>query len=204
MSEAVSLYVQQASAMGLEIPNAMKPMLQAFIDAGTLVDANGDAIASMEDAGISFAMTMSEGFTALIDEVKLLTDAISRGLGLAIANVPPLNVPVTYQDPGPVKGHAGATQPLQSYQGGTDGFKNFGAGTPVMLHGWEAVVPRGEANATVSSGGASPLAAAAPTVIVNAQGAFFDTPDSLQRLAEKVSTALTAKYSVMAKLRAAV
>jgi len=44
----------------------------------------------------------------------------------------------------------------------------------------------------------------APVVNVYANGAFFDTPDSLQRLATKVSDALTAKYSVMGKLRAAV
>jgi hypothetical protein len=43
-----------------------------------------------------------------------------------------------------------------------------------------------------------------PAIVINAQGAFFDTPESLQRLANKVSDALTAKFSLMGKLRAAV
>jgi len=51
---------------------------------------------------------------------------------------------------------------------------------------------------------ASPASTTSAPIIINAQGAFFDTPESLQRLASKVSDALTAKYAVMGKLRAAV
>jgi hypothetical protein len=85
---------------------------------------------------------------------------------------------------------------------------NFGAGTPVVLHGWEAVVPKADAGSFATVAGASMAPAAAmpamPAIIINAQGAFFDTPASLQRLADRVSDALTAKYSLMGKLRAAV
>jgi hypothetical protein len=41
------------------------------------------------------------------------------------------------------------------------------------------------------------------TVVINAQGAFFDTPGDLQRLAEKVNDALTAKYGLTNRARAA-
>jgi hypothetical protein len=149
---------------------------------------------------------MSDGFKKLIDEVGKLTDAISRSLGLAIREIPQPKVTgqVTW-DVAPIPSQPHGNEPIESYQKGTDGFKNFGAGTPVMLHGWEAVVPREESGAfaTVTPGGAAP-AAALPAIIINAQGAFFDTPESLQRLASKVGDALTAKYSVMGKLRAAV
>jgi len=96
---------------------------------------------------------------------------------------------------------------MPAYATGTDGYVNFGKGTPVMLHGWEAVVPKGDsASLATVAGGA--MAAGSPAVnvnvVMNNQGAFFDTPDSLQRLAARVSDALTAKYSVMGKLRAAV
>ena len=34
----------------------------------------------------------------------------------------------------------------KGFAGGTDGYENFGSGTPVMLHGWEKVTPRGAGN----------------------------------------------------------
>ena len=151
MGEAVSDYVQDAMAMGTEIPSAMRPMLESFAKAGTLIDANGNAITNLEDAGLSFSMTMSEGFKELIGEVKKLTDAISRGLGTAIRTVPDIEIK------GNVEWDGLKPPSMQGYQYGTNGFKNFGKGTPVVLHGWEAVVPRDEANAIVSSGGGGTL-----------------------------------------------
>lgn len=95
MADAVNAYVKDAMAMGLEVPAAMRPMLQRMIDMGLLTDAAGNVITDLEAAGVSFALTMSEGFKALIDEVKALTDAISRGLGLAIRNIPKIDVGVS-------------------------------------------------------------------------------------------------------------
>ena len=210
MSESVSKYVQDAAAMGQDIPAEMRPMLEAFVKAGTLLDANGEAITDLEADGVSFSMTMSEGFKGVIDEVKRLTEAIGRSLGLAIKNVPDIEVEgkVEWDVPPVPRVKSSALQGGESYQHGTHGFKNFGTGTPVVLHGWEAVVPRDESRgafATVhGTSGSTPAAAVAPSIIINAQGAFFDTPESLQRLATKVSDALTAKFSVMSKLRAAV
>ena len=210
MAKSVNEYVQNAIKMGVDVPMAMQPMLQEFVDAGTLLDENGNAITNLEDAGVSFALTMSDGFKALINEVQKLTDVIGRALPQAIKDIP---------DP-EIKGHvswavdevphssasSGTAKPMESYQGGTDGFKNFGAGTRVMLHGWEAVVPREESSgafATVSGTGAgTAVAAAAPTVIINAQGAFFDTPGDLQRLADRVNDALTAKFGLRNAMRA--
>ena len=84
MSSAVSEYVNHARAMGLDVPAAMRPMLDTFAKSGALLDENCVAIDDLSAAGITFAMTMSEGFTKLIDQVAKLTDAIARSLGLAI------------------------------------------------------------------------------------------------------------------------
>jgi len=210
MSGAVSKYVQDAMKMGSDVPEAMRPMLETMVKSGTLLDANGNAITNLEDSGITFAMSMSDGFKKLIDQVEKLTDAISRSLGLAIKNVPDLVVKgkVVYEDSTPPAPSTQGSKPVESYQGGTDGFRNFGTGTPVMLHGWEAVVPREESSssgafATVSGAPVTAAAAAAgPSIVINAQGAFFDTPGDLQRLADRVNDALTAKFGLRNAMRA--
>ena len=107
MAGGINEYVNNAIAMGMEVPAAMKPMLDEMIAMGLLTDAAGNKVTDLNDTGITFAMTMSEGFKSLIDEVKKLTDAIARGLGLAIHNVPPLVVPVIYDDPGYQGGNVG-------------------------------------------------------------------------------------------------
>ena len=52
---------------------------------------------------------------------------------------------------------------------------------------------------------ARPSSASTPAVniTINAQGSFFDTPGSLQQLADKVNQALTAKYGLTHRLRTA-
>jgi hypothetical protein len=206
MSESVSEYLQTAIRMGAEIPAAMQPMLEDMAKAGQLTDANGDKIEDLEGAGVKWSLTMSEGFTKLIDAVTKLSEVISKNLGTSLDNthakinaIPKyVDVNVAYHEqnrPAPV-----ATEALEGYQHGTDGFRNFGAGTPVMLHGWEAVVPReGASTAGAALGGAEGGA----TIVVNAQGAFFDTPGSLQQLADRVEAALSARHGLKNKRRAA-
>jgi hypothetical protein len=229
MADSVNNDVHQALKMGAEIPESMRPMLQSMANMGLLTDESGNKIEDLEGSGLSFTMTMSQGFKQMIDAVQKLSDTISRSLGLSVASasdqvgdltaklrgVPQkLPIEVVYRDKGfkPKGGSvtvSGGGEDLESYQGGTDGFRNFGRGTPVMLHGWEAVVPR-EAS---TAGGALPTLTAAPaaaataapavTIVINAQGAFFETPGSLQRLADKVNEALTAKYGLTHRMRAA-
>jgi len=171
MADATNAYLHQALKVGAEVPEAMRPMLEQMVQAGQLYDANGNKIEHLEDAGISFSMTMSQGFKQLIAEVGKLTDAISRGLGLAVDTTSAklrgmpkqLPVDIVYRDPGFERVHevevrySSPGAPVESYQEGTNGFRNFGAGTPVMLHGWEAVVPRDRAS---TEGPMPPLLAA--------------------------------------------
>lgn len=88
MSGSVNEYVQNALKMGTEIPEAMRPMLEAMIKNGQLLDVNGNKIEDLEKSGISFSMTMTEGFKSLISEVQKLTDIIARSLGVAINKIP--------------------------------------------------------------------------------------------------------------------
>lgn len=96
MADSVNAYLQAARATGIEVPLAMKPMLQSMIDMGLLTDAAGNIITDMGELGISFAESMSQGFDRVVASVNELTAAISRMLGItntaaaAISNFPTL------------------------------------------------------------------------------------------------------------------
>ncbi len=85
MSESVNAFVLGALRTGTEVPAAMMPMLQQFIDAGLLLDQNGNKITDLETSGLTFATTLTEGFKSVVTAVQQLTDAITRGLGLGVS-----------------------------------------------------------------------------------------------------------------------
>jgi TP901 family phage tail tape measure protein len=87
MSGTVSEYLQTALRVGAEIPAAMKPILQSMIDQGTLLNENGVAIHDFESAGITFAETMTDGFTRVVDKLQQLIDKLN-GAGAALQNIP--------------------------------------------------------------------------------------------------------------------
>jgi hypothetical protein len=88
MADGVNDYVKQAVRLGVEVPTAMKPMLQAMVDQGKLTDAAGNQITDLNDAGITWSQTMTEGFKSVVEEVRHLADAISGRLGVALSNIP--------------------------------------------------------------------------------------------------------------------
>jgi len=206
MADSVNKYIADATGMGQEVPEAMRPMLEKMVEMGTLTDASGKKIDSLEGSGISFSLTMSEGFKALITSVEKLADVLSRSLGVAldttkkkIDGIPDtIDVGVNYTENQP-KGPSGG-KGVPGFATGTDGkFLDFGAGTLAMLHGKEAIVP--ESAVGIAGGGGA--MGGSVTITINAQGAFFDTPGDLQRLADRVNEALTAKYALTNRLRAA-
>jgi hypothetical protein len=87
MSGAINDYIRQAVATGTEVPAAMKPLLQKMIEMGDLTDANGNAISSLEDSGISFATTLTQGFQSIVDAIKELTKALG-GVPEALDKIP--------------------------------------------------------------------------------------------------------------------
>jgi len=87
MGDSLNHFIQDAVATGTEVPLAMQPMLKKMAELGILVDKNGTVITDLEEAGVRFSITMSEGFRDLIAEVRKLTEAIARGLGVALDTV---------------------------------------------------------------------------------------------------------------------
>lgn len=163
MSENIQGFVTASLKAGVEIPIAMKPMIEKTIEMGGLVDENGEKITSLEDSGITFAMTMTEGFMTIVKSVEELTTVIARGLGVALDSLPryiPIDVEVNTRhtgdtgdyDTGPVD-----SDPLvPDFDTGSQGIQDFGMGTLARLHGREGVFTEpqlaGLMNAAAASG----------------------------------------------------
>jgi uncharacterized membrane protein len=146
-------FVKQSKAAGQAIPMAMKPIIDKLIEQGLLLDENGVAYKSAEEAGLTFTETLSEGLSRVIDSIDRLVAALT--------GIPPVEIPVhvhtTYtQDGAPPDGGGGRTpKPQDIPEFASGGVGDFGTGTLAMLHGWEAVVPLGRggpAGAADSSG----------------------------------------------------
>jgi hypothetical protein len=97
MQGSVNAFVQAALKTGTEIPLAMAPMLQRMVELGLLTDENGAIITDLEQTGVRFAETLSQGFDRVIEAVRELTAAITRELGPAIEDIPAVRVQ-TYRD----------------------------------------------------------------------------------------------------------
>jgi hypothetical protein len=131
MGPAFNEYVQTAIRAGAALPKSMEPVIQQLIATGQLVDENGNAFESAEAAGISFTESLTEGLSRAVDAIERLVAALT-----GVRSPGPINIPVT------TDGNMPVPRDLPNFQHGSGGFRDFGAGTPAMLHGVEAVVPR--------------------------------------------------------------
>ena len=160
MSDEISTLVQTSLRMGTEIPENMRPYIEELIRAGLLVDANGDKITDL--TSLKFGAALVSEVDKIIAAIEKLILTLEQGLTGAFqtvgnVRVPPVTIPYSYEPTNDPPGRADPSLP--SYAKGTDGFVDFGRGTLAMLHGYEAVVPRGQAG----PGGSS----SAPTIIHN-------------------------------------
>jgi len=125
----------------------MKPMIEEMLAMGQLTNESGDKIEKLEDVGITFSMTMTEGFLTVVESVKELTEVIRQSLGGALSDISGLisNMPrdievdvgVNYRlnNDFPV---SGIPVPEELQHGSP--FQDFGRGTAAVLHGEESVV----------------------------------------------------------------
>jgi hypothetical protein len=89
--------IHSAIQTGSTIPEQLRPAIQRLIDMGQATDEAGNALTDIGQ--LHFAETLDAKFGTLIDTINKLVEAISRGLGNAITNIPQpdaIHVPVTF------------------------------------------------------------------------------------------------------------
>lgn len=143
MGQQVQELVNQALQYGMELPSAMKPIIEQMIEAGLLTDQNGK---KLEDLGkLTFAVDLEKDFDTLIKKLDELIDKLSKTAGF-ISGMPDVDVDVNYK-PGTVYDGDGGwgdyTQPPVSnaWRGGrvtTSGVKYLAGGAEII-----PFVPRG-------------------------------------------------------------
>jgi hypothetical protein len=148
MGPNINEYVNASRAAGTSIPKDMEPVIQSMIEQGLLLDENGNAFASVEDAGLSFSETLEESMTRAVDAMERLVNAL---LGIQHTAAQGVNIPVNYNVSAPPTPHA------PSFAEGTGGFRDFGQGTLAMLHGSEAVMTPSQLTAVMMGAGSGSM-----------------------------------------------
>jgi hypothetical protein len=149
MGPNINEYVNASRAAGTSIPKDMEPVIQSMIEQGLLLDENGNAFASVEDAGLSFSESLEESMTRAVDAMERLVNAL---LGIQNTAAQGVTIPVTYRPSGPPTPH----EP-ESFAQGTGGFRDFGQGTLAMLHGSEAVMTPSQLTAMMMGAGSGSM-----------------------------------------------
>ncbi len=86
MAPDLSSFANQAKLMGVEVPNSMRPILEAAIKHHDLLDANGKEITDLGSLGLTFGDTMETVMKVTIpnalDRLNTVLDGLAKFLGI--------------------------------------------------------------------------------------------------------------------------
>ena len=83
MTDEAQVFVARALEMGIALPAAMKPMLEAMVEQGRLTDQNGEKLEDL--SGLTFADPIAAQFDRLADSIQMLIIALGGPSGLSQA-----------------------------------------------------------------------------------------------------------------------
>ena len=159
MSDEVQELVNDALHAGRQIPANLRPVLDQMIQAGVLTDLEGEKLTDLSQ--LDFATPITQKFDELIAKISEMIDKLAGPTNSAteataqltqdLNNLPDPRVSIAFDYDIPDFNFGPHDVQLPGFQRGTNGFRDFGAGTPVVLHGREAVVPEGQTVPGVSS-----------------------------------------------------
>jgi len=168
MGPDLTAYVQQAISAGSTIPESFRPVIEQMIQHGELLDENGEAYTSAEDAGVTFAQSMTEAMAASTKATLDLVNAIRQLFGMSGQSV---DIPINFPTAGGEDGGGHGPGPLHA----AGGAFVTSWGVPAVLHGTpsnpEFVARHEELRALIaqamSAAGGGGQAGGAPIVIHN-------------------------------------
>jgi tetratricopeptide (TPR) repeat protein len=153
MGDSINAFIQDAIKTGTEVPNKMRGMLEKMLEQGRLTDEAGNKLEDL--SAINFGDSLELQFENVLLHIDEMIAKLTEMINL-IRNVPqiPNQGFVTPSGPEPPPEFP-AGPDIPGFTFGTRGrFIDFGAGTPVMLHGRERVMTEGESlggNAVVAA-----------------------------------------------------
>lgn len=159
MKEEIGNLVNESLRIGTEIPEQFKPLIEELIRTGKLFDENGDAITDISK--LKFGPPLVSEVDKIIAAIDRLIEALTVDVPNAFetatnVRVPVVKIPYEYENTGSYDPTQGGSQPTPQYAEGTKGqYVDFGKGTLVTLHGWEAIVPRQQVGGVTPPGGTS-------------------------------------------------
>lgn len=174
MSGSFNELVHQALLLGLELPSALRPILEQLARAGLLTDQFGNKITDVNK--LKFSETLSEGFDRLISRLDLLLERLGLIVGAASAAGSAMGG--IFQQPGGLTPPTGGAPTLPS----APGFGTFG-GTASRVLPFRVPSVSLNPRAGVSVGGAV-------NVTVHVDG-YIDSPAAQRNLARIVTQQLS-------------
>lgn len=120
-------YVNQSRAAGVSIPEDMRKVVEELLAQGKILDENGVAFGTAEEAGITFGASLQDSMAKAAEQMERLVEAISRLFGIGEITIP-VNFPVHGGLP---SGPGGEHGPKFGQHGGME----TGWGVPWILHG---------------------------------------------------------------------
>ena len=168
MRDQVIKLVEDSRKFGTMIPENMKPIIENLKIIGDpadgLIGASGLGLLGLTDIKYgapvkSEADIIKDGIEKLIEKIKLLVDTIA-GIGQAAGKIPstPPWSNWTNPDLNPDEQTPGGSPPPAFASGG---FRDFGLGTTVRLHGLEAIIPFNRSMSAEATRAAALIASAA-------------------------------------------
>lgn len=174
--------VAAALKSGATISSEFEGPIQSLIDMGLLVDENGEKLTDLSRIKFgSLDTEFSKLTTAINNLTRALGGAVDEADNLAKDREATITVRTNFDTSDvPNSSDFPVFQEAEGFAEGTKGWRNFGAGTPAVLHGIEAVVTPDQVG-SLNAAGAAASDGSEPSLTINFNGPVLAATDWIEQ-----------------------